>query len=88
MSRLTCNAILRVVYADFTSLERLSVRRNLLGILGHRRPLIFLVIRGACLSIDCCRIHLKREHASFTQDDVKTEPTSLDLKSLQKATGS
>ena len=32
MSRLTCNAILRLVYADFTSSERLSVRRNLLGI--------------------------------------------------------
>ena len=32
MSRLICNAILRLVYADFTSLERLSVRRNLLGI--------------------------------------------------------
>ena len=28
MSRLTCTAILRLVYADFTSLERLSVRRN------------------------------------------------------------
>ena len=32
MSRLTCNAILRLVYADFTSSERLSVSRNLLGI--------------------------------------------------------
>ena len=32
LSRLTCNAILRLVYADFTSSERLSVRRNLLGI--------------------------------------------------------
>ena len=33
MSRLyTCNAILRLVYADFTSSERLTVRRNLLGI--------------------------------------------------------
>ena len=29
---LTCNAIPRLVYADFTSLERLSVCRNLLGI--------------------------------------------------------
>ena len=32
MSRLTCNAILRLVYADFTSSERLSARGNLLGI--------------------------------------------------------
>ena len=32
MSRLTCNVILRLVYADFTSSERLSVRMNLLGI--------------------------------------------------------
>ena len=30
--RLTCNAIPRLVCADFTSSERLSVRRNLLGI--------------------------------------------------------
>ena len=30
--RLTCNAIHRLVYVDFTSSERLSVRRNLLGI--------------------------------------------------------
>ena len=29
--RLACNAIPRLVYADFTSSERLSVRRNLLG---------------------------------------------------------
>ena len=32
MSRLTCNAILRLVYADFTWSERLSVSRSLLGI--------------------------------------------------------
>ena len=32
MSRLTGNALLRLVYADFTSSERLSVRRN--NILG------------------------------------------------------
>ena len=32
MSRLTCIAILRLIFADFTSSERLSVRINLLGI--------------------------------------------------------
>ena len=31
MSRLTCNAVLRLVYADLTLSERLSVRINLLG---------------------------------------------------------
>ena len=30
MSCLTCHAIIRLVYADFTSLERLLVRMNLL----------------------------------------------------------
>ena len=30
MSCLTCNALIRLVYADFTSLERLLVRMNLL----------------------------------------------------------
>ena len=32
MSRLTCIAILRRIFADLTSSERLSVRMNLLGI--------------------------------------------------------
>ena len=32
MSRLICNVILHLAYADFALSERLSVHRNLLGI--------------------------------------------------------
>ena len=43
MSRLTCNAILRLVYADFTSSERLSVRRNLTHFLSYSTSVILLL---------------------------------------------
>ena len=54
MSRLTCNGILRFVYADFTSSERLSVRRNLLGILNilsYSTSVIFILVLSGKLTL-------------------------------------
>ena len=50
---LTCNAILRLVYADFTSSERLLVRRNLLGILSICLTVLcnFNSLKNLCLPI-------------------------------------